>query len=816
MRDDLAAALRSLRCSRGVTLVAIGVLTLGIGATTAIFSVVDAVVLRGLPFDEHDRLVAVGEIVRAPDGGGDPTALRMVAPQNYLDWIEGQRAFDAMAAIGSGQMSLRLPGAPPEPLKPRRVTAGFFDVLRVRPARGRTFTPGDEVAGRDRVAILSDGLWRGQFGGDPSIIGRVIPVEDLEGGPEAVGGVGYEVVGVMPPEFAWPVGDPAATDIWVPYVVPAEQRVRAEGSWVRYLTVIARLSPGTSLDQAWAQMAALGDAIEQAHPRWNLNVGVGVVPLADFVVGASMRLWLLMLLGSAGLVLLVACANLASLLLAHGSARQREIGIRAALGAGRGRLVRQMLVESLVLSAAGTLLAVLAASWGVQALRAVIPEGVPRVSTVAIDLRVLAAAACLALVTGLIAGVVPALHASRVDLATALKSGAAGTARGGRRLRQLFVIVEVALAVVLVAGAALFIGSFMGVLRLDPGFVADDVLTAQVSPRVEARTAPRDTAPLLAGIVEEVAQAPGVIQTAATAGNVPFLGGFSLTTMTTAGMDLSQAAMVVVRKVTPGYHATLRIPLRRGRLFTAADRDGSRPVALLSEAAAAHYFPGVDPIGRAVGLEGEREVVGVVGDVRQLTLETESRLEAYVPLAQSSAAGGSLLVRTNGDAYSALPALRAAVFRAMPAVPLRNVATMEELVGESLAARRFSMLLLSMFAALALAIVAVGLYGVVAHAVTLRTREIGVRMALGARRSSVVGQVVGNALLLVAIGIVAGGVATWYAGAAAEAFLYRVEPTDPRAFAAAAAALVIAALCAAIGPARRAAQVDPMVALRAE
>lgn len=815
MRDDLAAALRTLRHSRGVTLVAVAVLTLGIGATTAIFSVVDAVVLRGLPFDEHDRLVAVGEIVRTP-GGGDATVLRLVAPQNYLDWSEGQRVFEAMAAIGSGQMSLRLPGAPPEPLKPRKVTAGFFDVLRVRPARGRAFTAADEVSGRDRVAILSDGLWRRQFGGDPSIIGRVIPVEDLEGGPEAVGGAGYEVVGVMPPDFAWPAGDPAATDIWVPYVVPAAQRVRAGGSWARYLTVIARLSPGTSLEQARAQMAALGDAIARAHPRWNENVGVGVLRLADFVVGASMRSWLLMLLGAAALVLLVACANLASLLLARGSARQREIGIRAALGAGRGRLVRQMLAESLVLSAAGTLLAVLAARWGIQALHAVIPAGVPRVSTIAIDVRVLSAAACLALVTGLVAGIVPALHASRVDLTTALKSGLSGTGRSGGRLGQFFVVAEVALAVVLVAGAALFIGSFVSVLRIDPGFVADGVLTAQVSPRVEARTAPRDTAPLLAAIVDDVAQAPDVVHAAATAGNVPFLGGFTLTTMTTPGMDLSQAPMVVVRRVTPGYHATLRIPLRRGRLFAAADRAGSRPVALLSEAAAARHFPGVDPIGRVVGLEGEREVVGVVGDVRQLTLETESRLEAYVPLAQSSAAGGSLLVRTSGDAYSALPALRAAVFRAMPAVPLRNVATMEELVGRSLATRRFSMLLLSLFAALALAIVAVGLYGVVAHAVTLRTREIGVRMALGASRSIVVGQVVGNALLLVAIGVAAGGVAMWYAGAAARAFLYRLEPTDPRALGAAAAALLIVALCAAIGPARRAARVDPMVALRVE
>jgi predicted permease len=498
------------------------------------------------------------------------------------------------------------------------------------------------------------------------------------------------------------------------------------------------------------------------------------------------------------------------------SQRRREIGIRAALGAGRARLVRQMLAESLVLSAAGTLLAVLAAGWGIQALRAVIPEGVPRVSTIAIDVRVLSAAAGLALVTGLIAGIVPALHASRVDLTTALKSGAAGTTRGRPPLRQLFVVVEVAVAVVLVAGAALFIGSFMGVLRLDPGFVADGVLTAQVSPRVEGRTAPHDTAPLLAGIVEEVALAPGVIHAAATAGNVPFLGGFSMTTMTTPVMDLSQAAMVIVRRVTPGYHATLRIPLRRGRLFTAADRAGGRAVAILSEAAAAKYFPGVDPIGRVVGLEGEREVVGVVGDVRQLTLEAESRLEAYVPLAQSSAVGGSLLIRTSGDAYSLLPALRAAVFRAMPAVPLRNVATMEELVGQSLATRRFSMLLLSMFAALALAIVAVGLYGVVAHAVTLRTREIGVRMALGSPRSRVIGRVVGDALLLVAIGIVAGGVATWYAGAAAKAFLYRIDPTDPRAVAAAAAALLIVALCAAIGPARRAARVDPMIALRAE
>jgi putative ABC transport system permease protein len=816
MRDDLAAALRSLRSSPGFTTVALVVLTLGIGATTAIFSVVDAVVLRGLPFDEHDRLVAVGEIARTPAGPADSTELRRVAPQNYLDWIEGQRVFEAMAAMGSGQMSLRLPGSPPEPLKPRKVTAGFFDVLRVRPARGRAFTPGDEVAGRDRVAILSDGFWRRQFGGDPSIIGRIIPVEDLEGGPEAVGGAGYEVVGLMPPDFAWPVGDLAATDIWVPYVVPVDQRVRTEGSWARYLTVIARLSAGTSLEQARAQMSALGGAIERAHPRWNENVGVGVVPLADFVVGTSMRSWLLMLLGAAALVLLVACANLASLLLAHGSARRREIGIRAALGAGRGRLVRHMLAESLVLSAAGTLLAVLAASWGIQALRAVIPEGIPRVSTIAIDVRVLAAAAGLAFCTGLIAGIVPALHASRVDLTTALRSGATGTTRGGRSLRQLFVVVEVALAVVLVAGAALFIGSFIGVLRLDPGFVADGVLTAQVSPRVEARTAPRDTAPLLGGIVEEVGRAPGVVHAAATAGNVPFLGGLSMTTMTTPGMDLSHAAMVVVRKVTPGYHATLRIPLRRGRLLTAADRAGGRPVVLLSEAAAAKYFPGVDPIGRVVGLEGEREVVGVVGDVRQLTLETDSWLEAYVPLAQSEAAGGSLLIRTSGDAYSALPALRAAVFQAMPAVPLRNVATMDELLGRTLAHRRFSMVLVSLFAALGLAIAAVGLYGVVAHGVTLRTREIGVRMALGASQRRVVAGVVGNALLLVVAGIAAGAVGVWYAGAAARAFLYGLEPTDPRAYAAAAAALLIVALGAAIAPARRAAHVDPMVALRAE
>jgi putative ABC transport system permease protein len=822
MRDDLNAALRSLRSSKGFTIAALIVLTLGIGATTAIFSVVDAVVLRGLPFDEHDRLVAVGERSRpSPQFAHldrDPEALGFAAPQNYLDWAAQQQVFESMAAIASGWLTLREPGAEPESLVPQRVTADFFRVLRVRPVIGRAFTAENEVAGRDRVAILSDGLWRRRFGADPQIIGRAIPLEDLEGGPGTTEGSRYEVIGVMPPDFAYPVGAARSTDIWIPYVVPANQRIRELHQRTNYLQIVARLKPGVSLAQAQAQMDQVAATIEQVNPVWNKDNRVGVRPLVDHIVGARIRSWMLMLLGAVGVVLLIACANIANLLLARASAREREAAVRAALGASRWRLVRQLMTESLVLSAAGTACAIVIAWWAVQVLRTSMPEGIPRVTGIALGLRVLAAAAGLSLLTGILFGIFPALQLSKPDLSNALKDGAHGSAGAARRrMRSALLVAEVALAVVLLVGAALFIGSFVSLIRIDPGFSPDHVLIAQISPRIESRAEPQDAGSAFAQIVERLAGVPGVVYASMSDG-LPLRSGVSATTLTIPGtaIDLTAGEMISVRRVTPDFHSVLRIPLRNGRLFNAADRADGPAVIIINESAAKKYFPGENPIGRLIKVQENRTIVGVVGDIHQTSLETEPMTEAYVPMAQARVPGGELVIRTSGNPYDMLPAVKSAVFEVLPDVPLRNVGTMEELIAKRVAQRKLTMLLLGLFGLLGLVIAAVGVYGVMAYLVSQRTREIGVRMALGATRSNVVGMVLLNACALVASGLVIGGVAAWYLSAASQAFLFRLESTDPRAFAAAVVSLSVAALVASVIPARRAASVDPMVALRSE
>ena len=818
MRDDLKAALRSLRSSTSFTVAALIVLTLGIGATTAIFSVVDAVVLRGLPFDEHDRLVAVGERSAASAEGGrpnsDPEALSFAAPQNYLDWAGQQQVFESFAAIASGWLTLHEPGAEPESLVPQRVSAEFFDVLRVNPAIGRAFTPENEVAGRDRVAILSDGLWRRRFGADPAIVGRLVALEDLEDSRGATEGGGYEIIGVMPPDFAYPVGVSRPTDIWIPYVVPSDHRIRNPQSRSNYLQVIARLKPGVPLGQAQAQMDQVASAIEGANPIWNRNNRIGVRPLVDHIVGSRTRSWMLLLLGAVAVVLLIACANIANLLLARAGAREREIGIRAALGASRWRLLRQLLIESLVLSAAGTMCAIALASWAVQVLRASMPENVPRLTTIALDTRVLAAAAGLALATGILFGIVPALQVSRPDLANALRDGARGTAGAGRRRwRSVLVVAEVALALVLLVGAALFIGSFVSLIRIDPGFSPERVLTAAVAPRVESRSEPRDNAPVFADLVDHIRRIPGVRHAAMISGGIPLRGGISITTIPAPGGGV---ITLTKRQVTPDYHHALGIPLRKGRLFDPRDRPGAPAVAIINETAARKYFPGENAIGRTLPVDGVRTIVGIVGDVHQTSLEAPPIAEAYVPMAQTRVPGGELVISTSGNPYDTLPSVKAAVFSVLPDVPLRNVRTMEELIARQIAQRRLSMLLLGLFGLLGLAIAAVGIYGVMAYLVSQRTREIGVRMALGATRWSVVRMMLLDASMLVGMGLVVGGVASWYLSAASAAFLFGLQPTDPRAFAAAVVVLSAAALIATVIPARRAASVDPLVALRTE
>jgi putative ABC transport system permease protein len=816
VHDDLKAAVRSLRSSKTFTAVALTVLALGIGATTAIFSVVDAVVLRGLPFDEQDRLVAVGE--RRPPGprdlNRDPQALSIVAPQNYMDWASQQRVFESMAAVAFSALTLREPGAEPEELKALRATAGFFDVLRTRPALGRVFTVENEIDGRHRVAVIGDSLWRRRFGGDPELVGRTIVLGDSS----------YEVVGVMPPDLTYPVGDVRPTDVWIPYVVPSNERIRIRGQYRRDLQSIARLKPGVSIEQAQAQMDQVAAAIEQANPVWNEGHKVGVRPLHDHVVGASTKSWLLMLLGAVAIVLLIACANVANLMLARASAREREVAVRAALGAGRWRLLRQLMVESLVLSIAGTVLATGLAWWAVQILRSAMPEGVPRVTAIALDLRVLVAAAGLSLATGLLFGIVPALQLSKPDLTTSLKDGTRGASagRGPQRMRGALIVAEVALAVVLLVGAALFIGSFIALMRIDPGFNPERVLTARVSPRAEPGRTASDSAAALAQIVERLSQTPGVVHAAMIAGGIPLSGGMFTTQLEVPGRTIENDDGISIRFVTPDYQLALRIPLRSGRLLDVTDRAGGTNVALINESAARKYFPGENPIGRSARINGEsRTVVGVVGDVHQSSLESGPRAEAYVPISQSlnlhyALASAEMVIQTSADPYGVLPAVKSAVLAVMPDVPLRNVRTMEELFSRQIAQRRLNMLLLGLFGLLGLVISTVGIYGVMAYVVAHRTREIGVRMALGATRSTVIGMVLRHACVLVAAGLIMGGIGAWYLSATAKTFVFGLESNDPRAFVAALISLSLAAFVASAIPARRAASVDPIVALRAE
>jgi putative ABC transport system permease protein len=811
MRDDLKAAFRSLRSSPGLTIVALIVLTLGIGATTAIFSVVDAVVLRGLPFDEHDRLVAVGErrpLRNRPDLAQDPLAMTSVAPQNYRDWLAQQQVFESMAAVGGSVFTLYEPGGEPEDLRVQRVTASFFAVLRRYPALGRAFTSDEEADGRHRVVVLSHAVWQRRFGGDAAIIGRSIPLQDDR----------YEVVGIMPPDFTYPIGALRPTDLWVPLMLQPQEQTRLLDMRAYYLQVIARLKPGVSPGQAQAQMDQIAKALEQAHPEWNKDSRIGVRPLPDHLVGTSTKSWMLMLLGTVAIVLLIACANVANLLLARASAREREVGIRAALGAGRWRLVRQLMVESLVLSIAGTTLAIVVAWWGIEVLRTSMPENVPRVAAIAMNLRVLVAAAGLSVITGLIFGVTPALQLSKPDLSSAFKDGARGSVGTARqRLRSVLVVVEVALAVVLLVGAALFIGSFVTLMRIDPGFNPEGVLMAQVYPRSQPFKPTVDTAAQFERVLDRLSRVPGVLYVSTIVGGTPFSGTMSGTGVLIPGRPEVKEESASFRRVTPAYHHAMGISLRKGRLFEPTDRRGAPLVAVVNELFEKKYFKDKGAIGHSVELRSHTyTIVGVVGDVYQTNLETAPREEVYVPQAQVGDAGGDLIIRTSGDPYAVLPEVKAAVREVFPDVPLRNVRTIEELMATRVAQRRLNMLLIGLFGLLGLVISGVGIYGVVGYAVSQRTREIGIRMALGASRRSVMRMILTHAGATVGAGLVIGAIASWYLTELARAFLFRLDARDPRAFVAALLVLGAAALLASAIPARRAASVDPMIALRAE
>ena len=815
MREDLKAAFRSLRKSPTFTTVALTVLALGIGAGTAIFSVVDAVVLRALPFDEHDRLIVVLEHDPkrpATFGGGSTTT------QMFHDWRRMQDSFDGVAYVANITFWLKADNGEPVEARGQRVTWEFFPLLRVQPLLGRGFTADDEIDGRHRVVILSYGFWQRRFGGAQDVVGKTIELSNQT----------WEIVGVMPRGFAYPVAAERPTELYTPVGFRAEDKVRGGGRSYNGLT-IGRLRNGVSLQQAHEQMNQVMAALDKQYPEWSPGRQVRVITLQQHLVG-KVRGWMLLILGAVALVLLIACANVANLMLARATVRGREMGIRAALGASRWRLVRALLVEGLLLSTLGAVLGVLLAYAGVQVIRAWLPAGLPRVASIGIDLRVLLATIAAATASGLFFGVVPALHASRPDLVGSLKdSGRSSTAGSNtQRLRGALVVAEVALAVMLLVGAGLFIGSFIKLITVDPGFDYRNVLVLDVSPpmapgRFDFEAAQKASVTFVPRVLEAVRAVPGIEEFGVVSGGVPLTGSWSRNGVTIAGREWKgDDDSLDLRNVSADYLKLLRIPLRRGRHVEATDTEGSPPVIVLNEAAAKKYWPGEDAIGKRLTVNRkERTVVGIVGDIRHLGPETPPRQEGYIPFAQGTNIGGTLVMRTTGDPMQVLPAVKAAIWSVHKEQRLTSqTVTLEGYMDRLIAQRRFNMALLALFGMLGLVIAAVGIYGVMAYIVAQRTNEIGVRMALGATRGNIVGMVLRRAALLMVLGLILGCAGAYYFSVTPrlglQAYLFQTQPTDVGIFIAALGTLALAGLVASAVPARRAASVDPLVALRHE
>ncbi len=820
MLPDLRFAWRSLRSTPAFTVVALLVLTLGIGATTAIYSVVDAIALRGLPFPRADRLMIVDET--NPTGKGLTGGL--VSAANFFDWRAQQKVFEDLAAFQDASLTVFDHGEP-ESLRTEMVSASLMPLLRVSPKTGHLFTAENEVAGQNRVALISDTLWRGRFGADPDIVGRTFVV----GQPGATSsrsndGV-WEVIGVMPSGFEFPVGRLKPIDVWVPYVPSPDEYPRGDGSSRNYnAQVLGRLKDGVSKDQAYANMSAMTAALKAQYPRWFSDRWVGVTPLHESIVGKA-RGWMFLLLGSVAFVLLIACVNVANLMLARATARSRDISVRAALGASRWQLARALLAESLLLSTAGTAMGVIAAYWGVRVMRASLPPSLPRLSAVGIDVRVLAVAAASAVITGIFFGLLPALQFSRPKLSSALReggrSGNAGMAR--QRARTALLIAEVALAVVLLVGAGLFVSSFVKLTRVDLGIDTTHVLTVGVYPRVDfakehigadmARAAVQ-----LADVLERARTMPGVDVAAISSGAPPLSTSWSRTGFTVPGRPKSDDPddSPDQKNITPDYFRAINVPLVRGREFTAADSaPGAEPVLIINDIAAKRFFKeGEDPVGMTVQSNGNRRIVGIVRAVRLGGPEAPLRPEVFIPMSRTRAFGGTLYVRTSRDPGALSNDVRAMVHAALPDVVVPETQTLQQMYDKLIVQRKFNMIVLALFGVLAIVIAAVGIYGVMAYIVEQRTQEIGVRMALGAEPGQVLRMVLSRAAVMMAAGVVIGLGAGWLLSRLVSAFLFQVEPHNGAVYAVSAAVLIAAGLAAAFVPARRASQVNPISVLR--
>jgi putative ABC transport system permease protein len=809
--QDLRYGLRMLRRNPGFTFVAVLTLALGIGANTAIFSVVNAVLLRSLPYREPDRLVMLS-YYRAREGA------RFATGSWYLDWRDQAKAFEQIASYRFGTADLTGSGEP-ERLSAAFISSNLFATLGVDPALGRAFTSEEDTYGGPLAVILSEGLWRRRFGGDPQVIGRAITLE----------GESRTVVGVMPDEFRFH----GETELWLPFALNVTAH-RQVGTF--RMNVIARLKPGVTPEAARADLSAILDQQRQALPNRYSDLQVSrVIGLSESLVG-NVRLALLVIFGVVAFVLLIACANVANLQLARSAARQKEMAIRAAVGAGRLRLVRQLLTESLLLSLLGGGAGLLAAKWGVKLLVAMSHGGIARIEESGVDGRVLGFTCTVVVFVGLIAGVFPALQASRADVNETLKaqSTAAGARSGhGSRQRALpaLMIAEFALALVLLVGAGLMIKSFLRLLDVPKGFNPDGVLTLTLSP--SGAKYPPASPQRIAYFQESLARVqalPGV-RSAGLTDFLPLTGPFLLRPLQIEGRpryERGKEPIVSMNRVSSDYFQTMGIPLRAGRTFTAQDRAEAPKVIIINETLARRFFAGENPIGRRLFYEpNQMTIVGVAGDTRHHGLDQEVQPEVYTPYVQDMKEMGGLrlVVRAsssqrNSTSLASLASLAAAIRKQLQAIepnePISQVVTMNEHLSDSIAQRRFQMILLSVFAAVALVIASVGIYGVISYAVSQRTREIGIRMALGAQASDVLRMVIWRGMSLALVGVALGVTAALALTRVMKNLLFEVSATDPVTFALIALLLVSVAFIASYIPARRATKVDPLIALRSE
>ena len=804
---NLVYSVRMLLKRPSLTAVAIIAIGLGIGANTAIFSVVNTVLLQPLPYEQPEQLLRVASEQRnqALDGRG------AFSVADFLDVQKSSTTLEHVAMF-QGAGTIFTEGGDPERVLGAAVTADYFPLLRVKPVLGRVFTRDEDKPGAPDVILLSYGLWQRRFGGDPNIIGREINL----GGKTTV-------IGIMPAGFQYPIADDPQ-DFWEP-MFPAQwltKEAREERA-NRSMPVIARLKPGATLEQAKAELDLLSRQIEQHSPQSNTNVIFNAVSLHDDIT-RDYRSALLIMLGAVGLVLLIACANVANLLLARAAARQKEVAIRMALGASRRRIASQLLTESVLLSLAGAAVGLLLASWGMDLLVAYGPADVPRLRSVSLDRYVLFFTFAVATLTGILFGLAPALHASKPDPGNTLKESGRGFSLAGRNwMRSALIVSEVALSLMLLVGAGLLINSFWRLLKTDAGFDPKGVLAVDVPLSRTTYKTPEQRSAAFQQLIARMKILPGVRDVSVTS-NVPltdFDVELSFQIEGRAPYKPGEEATADYTVTGADYFRTMNIPLMQGRVFTDQDSANSPQVMVVSSAFVKRYFPNEDPIGRRIVFDGKdekpREIVGVVGDVRRNGLDVEVEPEMYVSHIQNPERRLNLVIRTEArDASQIAQAARAEVKAFDPNQIIWRTQTVEELLGTSVAPRRFNMLLLGIFAGVALVLAAVGLYGVMSYSVSWRTHEIGIRMALGAKRADVLRLVVRQGMTMTLIGLALGLVGAFLLSRVMVGLLYGVSHNDPLTFAGVSIVLLVVALLACLLPARRATRVDPIVALRTE